>query len=342
LNQVILDYSLTTGYQLRQDIQESRLIPEQLAQNPRAIEWLETYPHLDTLLSTLSYNPFPDMKSFYLRHDLPLPSCYDMTPATFYHEQLWEAVQNQTLDLGEIAAYPRILEWKDRIINHPDCTVRFMHRCCFYEHSIYLLPYLIPRLGNITSEWCWSMLSKCNSTFDIGFFESDADPRIDWRLLCSNTHPTAMEWIQKNLTHPKLCWRLLSLNPSASSLLISLLDDPTDDRLHWAELSENPSTELLDAILRKQLTSYYVAMGCSRNTNPLMGELLTQLPRLKNVYSLIRNYEYDTLSLLDLKKIQEEEDEDFYPYLMGCISSHPFLFEPSMDARQEWNRIMDS
>jgi hypothetical protein len=85
--------------------------------------------------------------------------------------------------------------------------------------------------------------------------------KIDWKYICANINPEAIEMIEeflnKNSNHTLLNWKLLSRNPSAIKLL-----ERYRDNIFWDKLSTNPAIFEFDT------------QAMRRNFQPLEDEIM--------------------------------------------------------------------
>lgn len=122
--------------------------------------------------------------------------------------------------------------------------------------------------------------------------------KIDWKNLCTNTHPLAITMIEYILDHLQLRrkislnWNLLYRNPSAGRLFSKHID-----KLDWSSLSETSCPESVELLLNnpENIDWMYLSYnesteeiklleqnisGISRNSNPRAVQLLRTYPHL--------------------------------------------------------------
>jgi hypothetical protein len=318
--------------ELRTDlpIDPTKLILYELAQNPSALSYIKNLPFRDCI-DDLHWNLSPSIKYFLEQHGLPLPdSDIMMTHPSAFHEDIIDLLHNSNKMVSGnpsklcsiVLHYPRIKYCIDEI--YKLCTDRILFKCQFSEHAIPLIPYLLKKYKVPPDDsYFWHMISTYKESFEYGLLK-EGDPRINLKRLCENTHPIAIKIITQRLDDPFICWKSLCENKEAHSIIIPLLKDPYDSRLHWSNLSRNSSLELIQEIERRGLISFYCEIGCSLNTNPYMKHILEQYPQLKHTYSLLKNHSYDTLSLVPWKEVLH--CPKYKDILYHMISIHPFLF----------------
>jgi Tfp pilus assembly major pilin PilA len=126
--------------------------------------------------------------------------------------------------------------------------------------------------------------------------------KINWKHFSSNTHPKAIQLLEKNLD--KINWKKLSSNPSAIHLIENNLDkinwsqlcfnssaidllEKNQDKIDWIYLSSNPSIFTLD----------YEQMKL--NIQDLEEDLLKAVLHPRRVFRNIELYEYDLDDMFD-------------------------------------------
>jgi len=260
-----------------------------------------------------------------------------MVHLTNYHEEI-KLYSRKYLDIGfDLLNYHRVMEFKEYLIYHTPSIHKLIGQCIFHAQAIPLVKELMENQNNPPQahSYFWKMISKHPESFECGLLIEN-DSRIHWDMLSWNTHPIAIDTLKKNLSHPDISWRGICSNKSAASILIPILENPRDHRLQWMELSDNSNTEIIQFIRSHRLESFYQAAGCSRNSNPLMKEVLIEFPNLRHPFSLLRNYAYDVFPLLPIKEIME--DDEFRPILFSYASKHPYLFLPRKTTLKEQER----
>jgi len=161
---------------------------------------------------------------------------------------------------GNSGALPLLLENKDKLninvlcSNENPCALPLIKSVSLSKFKLRFIPNVLYQTNAITFE-----LIDMN--------------QISWPLLCANTHPTAIELLQKMIDdgrYSELNWDILSANPCAISIL-----EKNQDKLNWNILSSNPSA--MHLLLQNRDKIKY--MQLCKNTHVSAIELIKTLPK---------------------------------------------------------------
>lgn len=229
---------------------------------------------------------------------------------------------------------PFLRKYYDKIVL---CTGMFINR---NPNSIHFINTLIDR----------NNINICNLSHNpaaIPYLVQNPE-KINWKNLCSNTHPLAINMIEHILDNPQLRrkitldWKLLCRNPSAGRLFYKHID-----KLDWSSLSENSCTEAVELLLNnpENIDWWYLSYnesteiiklleqniskinrsGISKNSNPRAIQLLRTYPHLIVWERLCHNTSMEAIDILK---------ENFDNILWYSFSSNPSgieLIEGNLD-----------